>query len=98
MWIGLLYTIMCLAVNFQRITQENNPLASNILYPLTEEPRITIQTYKEKIVQCLILAKYTKSPPYTIQTLLLYLAVEHFEKQDAQIGKSKVLEQFLFLF
>ncbi|CAG8982226.1 hypothetical protein HYALB_00014052 [Hymenoscyphus albidus] len=86
MWIGLLFAIFCLSVNFQLVSQEDDLLTGNASHPAAEDAQITIQAYKEKIVQCLILAKYIKSLPYTIETLLLYLAVEHLNDRDAQIG------------
>jgi Fungal specific transcription factor domain len=45
-----------------------------------------VQFYREKIVQCLILGKYTKAAPYTVETLLLYFAIEHNQCKDTQIG------------
>lgn len=55
-------------------------------FQLPQDPQRLVQTYREKIVQCLILGKYTKSVPYTIETLLLYFTIEHFQCKDTQIG------------
>lgn len=55
-------------------------------FQLPQDPQRLVQTYREKIVQCLVLGKYTKSVPYTIETLLLYFTIEHFQCKDTQIG------------
>lgn len=85
MWLGLLFTMMCLATQFQQSSGDQ----FEGVYPsfqLPQDPQRLVQTYREKIVQCLILGKYTKSVPYTIETLLLYFTVEHFLNKDTQIG------------
>jgi len=71
MWIGELFGVICSGVYFQ---QEALPLLS--------DPKSLIPTYREKIVQCLVLGKYTKCAPYTIETLLLYLHLEYNKNED----------------
>lgn len=45
-----------------------------------------IKTFRQRIVQCLILGKYIKGGPYVIETLMLYYANEHFFSKDADTG------------
>jgi len=74
MWIGLLFAVMCLAAYYQR---ESAPMPS--------KPLDIVQVYREKTIQCLVLGKYTKCPPYAIETLLLYFHLEFIRSDDAQI-------------
>jgi hypothetical protein len=41
-----------------------------------------VSFYREKVVQCLILANYTKCPPYTIEATLLYFGTEYLRSAD----------------
>ncbi|KAI1381240.1 hypothetical protein F4677DRAFT_119998 [Hypoxylon crocopeplum] len=81
-WIGLLFAMMCLASLLAL------PHASH--YPGTFSPDPegagAVRMYREKIVQCLILGKYTKGGPYIVQTLILYIAIEHLLKEDSEFG------------
>ena len=74
MWIGELFGVMCLGAYYQQ-----EPL------PLISDPKSLIPTYREKIIQCLVLGKYTKCAPYTIETLLLYLHLEYNQNEDKQM-------------
>ena len=85
MWVGMLFAMMCLATQFQSF-QVNEPKEVD-QYPLsTQDVQHQVRLYQEKTVQCLVLGKYTKSVPYTIQTLLLYFSTEHFHSEDTEIG------------
>ena len=85
MWVGMLFAMMCLATQFQSF-QVNEPKGVD-QYPLsTQEVQHQVRLYQEKTVQCLVLGNYTKSVPYTIQTLLLYFSTEHFQSEDTEIG------------
>jgi Fungal specific transcription factor domain len=44
-----------------------------------------IQEYRERIGQCLVLGKYTKCPPYTVETLLLLLQIEYIQETQMKI-------------
>lgn len=72
MWLGLLFSMMCLAV-----------LASDEDATLEADRNILLETYREKTVQCLILGEYTKSGPYTFGTLYHYLTIEFSIRKDA---------------
>jgi hypothetical protein len=84
MWLGLLYAMMCLAVQFFQLS------ASPVGEPSSQSPRAmqkTIQSYREKAAQALVLGKYTRCPPYTMETLFLYFVVEFYLKTDTNSGK-----------
>ena len=85
MWIGMLFTMMCLATQFQSFLV-NEPRGED-RYPLSaQDIQHLVRLYQERTVQCLVLGKYTKSVPYTIPTLLLYFTTEHFQGEDTEIG------------
>ncbi|CAN9184753.1 unnamed protein product [Alternaria alternata] len=84
-WLGLLFTIMCLAAQFQ--ISRLDPNSQTPATPSTEHDlENMVETFKEKIVQCLILGEYAKGGPHVLETLLLYIAVELFSRNDAEIG------------
>lgn len=74
MWIGQLFGVMCLGAHYLQ-----EPL------PLISDPKSLIPTFREKIIQCLVLGNYTKCAPHTIETLLLYLHLEHNQHEDKQM-------------
>jgi hypothetical protein len=51
----------------------------------TSETKKHIDGYREKIIQCLVLSKYSKCAPYTLETLVLYLNVEYFRSDDSHV-------------
>ncbi|KAL8770429.1 MAG: hypothetical protein Q9209_003855 [Squamulea sp. 1 TL-2023] len=75
-WIGLLYSMICLAV-----------LASNAWDSApgdeVEQQSLQIGLYREKIVQSLILGEYTKSGPYALETMIHYVYIEFAIRADA---------------
>ncbi|KAL4786576.1 fungal-specific transcription factor domain-containing protein [Aspergillus varians] len=82
-WLGLLFTIMCLAAQFQRSKFDSGlqPMVST-----KRDPQTMVEVFRAKIVQCLILGKYHKGGPYVLETLMLYFTCEHFLCNDAEIG------------
>ena len=85
MWLGLLFTMMCLATQFERLSGDEADEIQKSSQS-RQNHQVRVQVYREKIVQCLVLGKYIKSVPYTIETLLLYFTIEHFQSEDTQIG------------
>ncbi|PSN68538.1 hypothetical protein BS50DRAFT_608997 [Corynespora cassiicola Philippines] len=87
MWIGLLYSLFALATRFQAVlNNESNINAedpSDAFFGMTSA---RMDYYREKIVQCLVLANYSKAPPYTVETLIHYFVAEYFRSRDAQFG------------
>lgn len=53
-----------------------------------------VETFREKIVQCLVCGDYAKGGPYVLETLMLYIAVELFLRSDAEIGIWILLGKF----
>ncbi|MCJ1268380.1 hypothetical protein MMC22_008268 [Lobaria immixta] len=85
MWLGLLFSMICLATQFQQLSADE-PGGTHQPFQSSQHPQHLLQLYREKIVQCLVLGKYIKSVPYTIETLLLYFTIEHFQCKDTEIG------------
>ena len=83
MWIGLLFSSMCCGVLYQEFSSGD---PSQLYQESPSEAKLLTQKYREKIVQCLLLGKYTKSPPYTIEVLLLYMHIEYLLCRDSQVG------------
>jgi hypothetical protein len=50
------------------------------------QAELVIRMYREKIVQGLVLGRYTQGGQHVIETLIHYFAVEHFYQKDADIG------------
>ena len=75
-WIALLFAIISLAVLLQH--QQDPTLSA------ADSMRL-MNGYREKVIQCLLLSKYTKCAPYTLETLIVLLHVEHIRSDDSQI-------------
>lgn len=87
MWVSLLYSAFALGTRFQATiekhlsaTSGSRPCQTQSLY----EARMNF--YREKAVQCMILANYTKCPPSTIEAFLLYCGTEYSRSADAQFS------------
>lgn len=76
---------MCLATHFQRFLLDPGSQSQAIPSP-GPDSQVIVNAWREKIVQCLILGRYTKSGPYALETLLHYFTIEHFLCRDADIG------------
>ncbi|EED22658.1 conserved hypothetical protein [Talaromyces stipitatus ATCC 10500] len=72
-WIGLLFSVMCLVLSYR-------PEA----VPMISDSQELARIYREKIVQCLYLGKYSNGTPYSVETLLLYLHIELLRASDTQ--------------
>ncbi|KAL5322747.1 hypothetical protein ACEPPN_010722 [Leptodophora sp. 'Broadleaf-Isolate-01'] len=83
MWIGLLFSIMCLSTGFQ-VMAGMSPFSS--AETALRDPADTVKIFREKTIQCLVLDNYTEPGPYTVETLFLYYISEHFRSADAQFG------------
>lgn len=68
--------MVCVAVSFQHLKAYTSSASD------TER---LMDSYREKVVQCLVLSKYTKCAPYTLETLILYLHIEYIRSDDSQI-------------
>ena len=76
MWIGLLFSMMCLAIlaSDARDSGQSNEM---------EQQSLLIDLYREKVVQSLILGEYTKSPPNVLETIIHYVYIEFAIRADA---------------
>ncbi|KAI0548072.1 hypothetical protein F4679DRAFT_551859 [Xylaria curta] len=68
MWIGLLFSMLCLSVVADQTDDTRDPI---------------VDTYRERIVQCLIMGEYTNQGPYVLETLFHYLTIEFSVRKDA---------------
>ncbi|CAI7587141.1 unnamed protein product [Penicillium palitans] len=72
MWIGLLFSMICLAC-----------LTTDTFDAEVEHLSLQIVFYREKIVQCLVLGEYTRTGPYVLQTVINYVCIEFCLRTDA---------------
>jgi hypothetical protein len=79
-WIGLLYAMTCLASYYQ-----DQPSS------LLPDPKIVSQTHRTKVIQSLVLCKYTESPPFAIEGLLILLQAEYLRGNDIDLEMSTSL-------
>ena len=84
MWIGMLFCILSLSVQFWQLS--NKSLSGILSEQAIRDPQDAIHSYRDKTVQCLVLGNYTEPGPYTVETLLLYYISDHFRSSDAQFG------------
>ncbi|KAI0834355.1 putative fungal-specific transcription factor [Hypoxylon sp. FL0890] len=73
-WVGLLFSMICLALLSSDSTD---------MYHGGEAQQLQIDLYREKIVQCLLMGEYTKSAPYGLETLINYVYIEFMLGIDA---------------
>ncbi|KAK1516886.1 fungal specific transcription factor [Colletotrichum costaricense] len=75
MWIGLLFSMICLAV-----------IASDPSTDASEDghQQLQIELYREKLVQCLLMGEYTQGGDYALETFMNYVYVEFRIHDDAQ--------------
>lgn len=90
LWIGILFSIMCLSTQFQQAfpsptgyspTLEHSRRTSQV-----GDNQALVETYKQKVIQCLLLGHYTKGGPCVLETLILYFLIENFHLKDMEIG------------
>ncbi|OTB02518.1 hypothetical protein M426DRAFT_74603 [Hypoxylon sp. CI-4A] len=79
MWLGLLYSMLCLAMlSYHKVGDEPPEWKGRSLELAAE--------YRLRTVQCLVVADYTKPVEYTVETLLLYLFGEYSSRWDADLS------------
>jgi hypothetical protein len=83
MWLGLLFAMMCLAVQFSQVSES---LLEESSSQSPQATRRIIQSYRERVAQALVLSRYTRGPPYTMETLFLYFTVEYYLGNDSHSG------------
>lgn len=75
MWLGLLFSILSIAINLREFDAELIRSHSQIDYVSLSA------SYREKTVQCLVLGQYTMCGPYVIETLLHHFAAEFMRRR-----------------
>lgn len=79
MWLGLLYSILSLAMlSYNKVGDEPPEWRTKSLAFADE--------YRLRTVQCLIKGDYTKPVDHTVETLLLYVLGEYSSRWDADLG------------
>lgn len=79
MWLGLLYSILCLAMLSYHKVGDEPPEWKGRTLELASEFRL-------RTVQCLIKSDYTKPVEYTVETMILYVFGEYSSRWDADLG------------
>ncbi|KAK4229499.1 fungal-specific transcription factor domain-containing protein [Podospora fimiseda] len=79
MWLGLLYSILCLAMLSYHKVGDEPPEWKGRTLELAGE-------YRLRTVQCLIAGNYTKPTEYTVETMILYAFCEYSSRWDADLG------------
>lgn len=84
-WLGLLYSIFCLTIQVQSQQSYLSKAqeAAECLSQSTEMSRIL--AYREKVVQCLVQAKFAKGGPDIMETLIHYIVIENNLSKDSNI-------------
>lgn len=90
LWVGMLLSMICVSTQFRNafLIADYTPGPSD--FP--DEPSVvvdsqfSVDTYREKIIQCLTLGHYIEGGPYVLETMLLYLLVELFFLKDVDTG------------
>lgn len=80
MWVGMLFALMCLAVQYQQFSLDETKRRQIA----ESEPEKLIRLYREKTVQCLVLGKYHSGPRYAVEALLLYVFIECLRREHIQ--------------
>jgi hypothetical protein len=84
MWIGLLYAALCVSLYLELVL--NDVRTSTLADQPLRDPHETINIFRGKTVQCLILGNYTEPTTYTVETLLMYFFTEHFSAPSSHVG------------
>ncbi|KAJ5672823.1 fungal-specific transcription factor domain protein [Penicillium longicatenatum] len=76
LWIGLLFSIMALTMQYQQLTED----------PVDPETISRVQMFRERTINCLVLGEFTRGKEYVIETLLHHMTLEVLLCKDADIG------------
>ncbi|KAF9770634.1 hypothetical protein IL306_011794 [Fusarium sp. DS 682] len=78
-WVGLLFSIMSMAVSLQKDEAGMHGLSAS-------ELQTTLETYRTLTIHCLVAGDYLRSSAHTVETLMLHFAVDQKADADANIG------------
>ncbi|KAF1815012.1 hypothetical protein P152DRAFT_456046 [Eremomyces bilateralis CBS 781.70] len=91
MWIGILYSVLCVVKMFEAFMGGVTPVG--IVEPARTYALVAIgrngkdtQCYRQRAAQCLVMGKYLKGDPYTVEGLLLYSLIEYLLSPDSPVG------------
>ncbi|KAH8653887.1 fungal-specific transcription factor domain-containing protein [Xylariales sp. PMI_506] len=76
-WIGLLFSTMCVATQYHRLTDTDSDELDYLA---------RVHTFRERTVQCLVLCQFTKGGVHVMETLVNYCSCELMLCNDADIG------------
>ncbi|OJJ05146.1 hypothetical protein ASPVEDRAFT_153416 [Aspergillus versicolor CBS 583.65] len=79
-WIGLMFSMLYIAAQLQTFTIDS---ADGRAESLKAEYLTMKDAFREKAVQCLILAKYTRGGPHVLETLMMVLTGEFVLLKDS---------------
>lgn len=91
MWIGLLFSILCLTTQIPQAFMDPNRampfngsgLPGSSWSPLqAAKHQAEVELYRDKTTQCLKMGQYTKGGPHVLETLILYFAGEIFHSRS----------------
>ncbi|KAH8700400.1 fungal-specific transcription factor domain protein [Talaromyces proteolyticus] len=75
-YIGLLFSIMCLSVQSNQLSED----------PADPEALMRVYLFRERTVQCLVLGQFTRGGAYVLETIINYCTSEVLLCKDADIG------------
>ncbi|KAI0385531.1 hypothetical protein F5Y04DRAFT_246043 [Hypomontagnella monticulosa] len=90
-WVGMFFAILGLSNLITLQHGGHDPTAP----PQDLEIAVLVRLYREKVVQCLTLGKFTRGGPHVLQTFILYIAIEHLIHEDAEFGTHLLLGMML---
>ncbi|KAI1139907.1 hypothetical protein F5Y05DRAFT_403639 [Hypoxylon sp. FL0543] len=92
MWVGLLFAIMSLSTLLSLPHGGQDDMTTQ---PSDLDSAVLVRVYREKVVQCLTLGKFTKGGPHVLETLILYIAMEHLLHEDSEFGTHLLLSMIV---
>ncbi len=79
MWLGLLYSVMCLAMlSYHKVGDEPPEWKGHAME--------LASLFRVRTVQCLVTADYTRPVEHTVETMILYVFGEYSTRWDADLG------------
>lgn len=79
MWLGMLYSVLCLAMlSYHKVGDEPPEWKGRTLE--------LAAVYRTRTVQCLVIGDYTKPVEYTLETMILYLFGEFSSRWDRDLS------------
>lgn len=93
-WIGLMFSMLYIAAQLQTFTID---FPDGRAESLNAEYLTMKDTFREKAVQCLILARYTTGGPYILETLITVLTGEYILLKDGATDGWLLISMILHL-